>query len=131
MNEGRIEGLHFHHIELENDKPKKAIEEMVDFKEYKESYTLANNLTSAASVRTMTTIENNMRKSLPLFIESGNNHKCLGVQVAKKLGHLFLTVADGNKLQMPSSVKNCKLNLNYTTFRSDIMVMVLGCWTHN
>ncbi|KAF1898690.1 hypothetical protein Lal_00040478 [Lupinus albus] len=125
MKERRVEGLHLHPIELEDEKPEEVVEEMVDFKEYRESYILANTFTSAG---TMTMIGNNMKKSLPLFIDSGNIYKCLGVKVAKKLGCLLVTVVDGNKVQMLSSVKNCKWNLHHATSLSDIMVMLLGCW---
>ncbi|KAF1893645.1 hypothetical protein Lal_00002151 [Lupinus albus] len=125
MKERRAEKLHLHPIELEDEKSEKVVEEMVDFKEYKEPYILANTLTSAG---TMTMIGNNMKKSLPLLIDSGNIYKCLGVQVTKKLGCLLVTVVDGNKVQMLSSVKNCKWNLHHATFLSDMMVMLLGCW---
>ncbi|KAF1858848.1 hypothetical protein Lal_00045159 [Lupinus albus] len=125
MKERRVEGLHLHPIELEDEKPEEVVEEMVDFKEYRESYILANTLTSAGI---MTMIGNNMKKSLPLFVDSGNIYKCLGVKVAKKLGCLLVTVVDGNKVQMLSSVKNCKWNLHHATSLSDIMVMLLGCW---
>ncbi|KAF1897973.1 hypothetical protein Lal_00032735 [Lupinus albus] len=124
MKERKVDELHLHPIELEDEKPENIVEEMVDFKEYREPYILANTLTSAG---TMTMIGNNMKKSLPLFIDSGNIYKCLSVQVAKKLGRLLVNVVYGNKVQMLSGVKNGKWNLHHTSL-SDIMVMFLGCW---
>ncbi|XP_027351487.1 uncharacterized protein LOC113862611 [Abrus precatorius] len=93
-----------------------------------------NALTGVTSYRTMRVTGQFKKKPLHILIDSGSTHNFLDIHMAKKLGckidsmdPLHVTVADGTRVQINSMVKKFSWLLQNASFRSDIMLLPLGC----
>lgn len=74
------------------------------------------------------------KKVLQILIDSGSTHNFLDLEFDKKLGckleaitPLYVTVADGTRIDAPFIYKDFTWQLQQSCFTSNVMVLPLGC----